>query len=172
MNINILSLINVQACLHVSGGYGSVFLNKARQVEACSLSEIVEFPLVLGRDFSGRVVAKGLGVGHDINIGDEVWGALPPHLQGCHAQFVRVNKTSVSEYADLIMCLTFILRSREVADLNMGMMVLVLKKCSSPESGPCIFTITVVRHRSKKLRYELKMVGAVGLLESGFAETM
>lgn len=122
-----------------------MFLNKARQVEACSFSEIVEFPLVLGRDFSGRVVAKGLGVGHDINIGDEVWGALPPHLQGCHAQFVRVNKTVVSEYADLNMCLTFILRSREVAGFNMGMM----KKCSSPESGPCIFTITIVKHHQK-----------------------
>lgn len=81
--------------LAMMGGYGSVLLNKARQVEACSFSDIVEFPLVLGRDFSGRVVAKGLGVRHDINIGDEVWGALPPHLQGCHAQFVRVNKTLV-----------------------------------------------------------------------------
>lgn len=128
MNVNILSLIGVQACLHVSGGYGSVFLNKARQLEACSFSEIVEFPLVLGRDFSGRVFAKGLGVGHDINIGDEVWGALPPHLQGCHAQFVRVNKTLVSEYADLIMCLTFILRNKEVANFNVGMMVLVLNQ--------------------------------------------
>ncbi|XP_021917276.1 reticulon-4-interacting protein 1 homolog, mitochondrial isoform X2 [Zootermopsis nevadensis] len=77
------------------GGYGSVFLNKARQVEACSFSEILEFPLVLGRDFAGRVVAKGLGVGHDVSIGDEVWGALPPHQQGCHAEFVRVNKSLV-----------------------------------------------------------------------------
>jgi NADPH:quinone reductase-like Zn-dependent oxidoreductase len=106
MNVNILNLINVQAYLHVSGGYGSVYLNKVRQVEACSFSEVLEFPLVLGRDFSGRVVGKGLRVGYDINIGDEVWGALPPYLQGCHAQFVRVNKTSVSEYADLIMCLS------------------------------------------------------------------
>jgi hypothetical protein len=107
-----LNLIHVQACLHVSGGYGSAFLNKARQVEACSFSEI-EFPLVLGRDFSGRVVAKGLGVGHDVNIGDEVWGALPPHLQGCHAQFVRVNKTLVSEFADVLLCLTIIFRNKE-----------------------------------------------------------
>lgn len=83
---------------HVSAGYGSVFLNKARQVETCSFSEVLEFPLVLGRDFAGRVVAKGLGVGRDVNIGDEVWGALPPHQQGCHAQFVRVNKSLVSEY--------------------------------------------------------------------------
>jgi len=58
---------------------------------------MLEFPLVLGRDFSGRVVGKGLGVGQDINIGDEVWGALPPHQQGCHAQFVRVNKSLVSQ---------------------------------------------------------------------------
>lgn len=82
-----------------------MFLNKARQIEACSVSETLEFPLVLGRDFSGRVVAKGLGVGHYVNIGDEVWGALPPHLQGCHAQYVRVNKTSVRNCILLITCL-------------------------------------------------------------------
>jgi NADPH:quinone reductase-like Zn-dependent oxidoreductase len=82
-----------------------VFLNKARQVEACSFSEILEFPLVLGRDFVGRVIAKGLGVGHDVNIGDEVWGALPPHHQGCHAQFVTVNKSLVSEHANFIIYL-------------------------------------------------------------------
>jgi len=81
--------------LAMMGGYGSVLLNKARQIEACSFSEMLEFPLVLGRDFSGRVVAKGLGVGHYVNIGDEVWGALPAHLQGCHAQYVRVNKILV-----------------------------------------------------------------------------
>jgi len=72
-----------------------VLMNKVRQIEACSFSETLEFPLVLGRDFSGRAVAKGLGVGHDVNIGDEVWGAVPAHLQGCHAQFVRVNKSLV-----------------------------------------------------------------------------
>lgn len=82
-----------------------MFLNKARQVEACSFSEILEFPLVLGRDFAGRVVAKGLGVGHDVSIGDEVWGALPPHQQGCHAEFVRVNKSLVSEHTNFIICL-------------------------------------------------------------------
>lgn len=98
VGITFWNVINMQTCFHVSGGYGSVFLNKARQVEACSCSEILEFPLVLGRDFAGRVVAKGLGVGHDVNIGDEVWGALPPHQQGCHAQFVRVNKSLVSKH--------------------------------------------------------------------------
>jgi NADPH:quinone reductase-like Zn-dependent oxidoreductase len=82
-----------------------VLLNKARQIEACTFSETLEFPLVLGRDFSGRVVAKGLGVGHYVNIGDDVWGALPAHLQGCHAQYVRVNKTLVRNCMLLMMCL-------------------------------------------------------------------
>lgn len=80
-------------------------MNKARQIQACSFSETLEFPLVLGRDFSGRVVAKGLGVGHYVNIGDEVWGALPAHLQGCHAQYVQVNKTLVRNCILLITCL-------------------------------------------------------------------
>jgi hypothetical protein len=149
MNVNILNILNVHAILNVSGGYGSVFLNKARQVEACSFSEVVEFPLVLGRDFSGRVVAKGLGVGHDINIGDEVWGALPPHQQGCHAQFVRVNKTLVSEHADFIMYLTFTKRNKGVADFNMGILVLVLKKWNSPPSRTCTFTNTIVQRQYK-----------------------
>ncbi|XP_069694032.1 reticulon-4-interacting protein 1 homolog, mitochondrial isoform X2 [Periplaneta americana] len=30
-----------------------------------------------------------------MNVGDEVWGALPPHQQGCHAQYVIVNKSLV-----------------------------------------------------------------------------
>lgn len=83
--------------LAMLAGYGSVLLNKARQVEACSLSETLEFPLVLGRDFSGQVVSKGHRVGSHVNVGDEVWGSLPPHQQGCHAQFVRVNKCMVEK---------------------------------------------------------------------------
>ncbi|KAJ9583202.1 hypothetical protein L9F63_022449 [Diploptera punctata] len=78
-------------------GYGSVLLNKARQVESCSLSETLEFPLVLGRDFCGQVVSKGHAVGSHVQVGDEVWGSLPPHQQGCHAQFVRVNKRLVEK---------------------------------------------------------------------------
>ena len=80
----------------VTAGYGSVLLNKARQVEACSLSDVLEFPLVLGRDFTGHVVSKGHGVGNHLKVGDEVWGSMPPHQQGSHAQFVKVNKCFVS----------------------------------------------------------------------------
>lgn len=83
-----------------------MLMNKIRQIEACSFSETLEFPLVLGRDFSGRVVAKGLGVGHHVNIGDEVWGALPAHMQGCHAQYVQVNKNLVRNFILLIPCIS------------------------------------------------------------------
>nr|CAD7401812.1 unnamed protein product [Timema poppensis] len=78
--------------LALARGYGSKLLGIFRQVLACNSSEIIEFPLILGRDFSGRVISKGHGVGPDLKLGDEVWGVVPPHRQGCHAERVVVNK--------------------------------------------------------------------------------
>ncbi|GLH16306.1 Uncharacterized protein GBIM_20610, partial [Gryllus bimaculatus] len=75
------------------GGYGSSLLNAIRRAKNCEFSGI-EFPLSLGRDFSGIVVAKGYQVS-GINVGDEVWGVVPPHSQGSHAGKVLVNKSLV-----------------------------------------------------------------------------
>lgn len=56
----------------------------------------IEFPLVLGRDFCGEIVQKGLGISsRDLEVGDEVWGVVPVHLQGCHADYVAVEKYCV-----------------------------------------------------------------------------
>ncbi|XP_066991829.2 reticulon-4-interacting protein 1 homolog, mitochondrial [Anabrus simplex] len=76
-------------------GYGSTILNGLRQAEACSISPIIEFPLTLGRDFSGRVIGKGHNVGNNFNIGDDVWGVLPPHRQGSHAQRVLISQSLI-----------------------------------------------------------------------------
>ncbi|XP_049808692.1 reticulon-4-interacting protein 1 homolog, mitochondrial [Schistocerca nitens] len=77
------------------GGYGAVLLNKMRQVESCDFSTpVIEFPLTLGRDFCGTVEYKGLGVRH-LSIGDEVWGVLPPHRQGSHAQRIATPSSLV-----------------------------------------------------------------------------
>ena len=51
-------------------------------------------PLVLGRGCSGVVVAKGDNV-HSFIEGDEVYAAVPYHLQGSHAQYVAVPQEAV-----------------------------------------------------------------------------
>ncbi|KAG8281610.1 Reticulon-4-interacting protein 1, mitochondrial [Homalodisca vitripennis] len=73
------------------GSYGHVLLNTIRQVEKCNMNEM-EFPLILGRDFAGEVVAKGNSVSSELMVGDVVFGVTPPHRPGCHAQYVVAHK--------------------------------------------------------------------------------
>lgn len=85
--------------LHVwSEGYGQVLLGRIRQAKKLSLCRPVEFPLTLGRDFSGVVVAKGVNVTDDLNVGDTVIGVVTPYQQGCHAQLVSVPETQVKNF--------------------------------------------------------------------------
>lgn len=72
-------------------GYGSKLLNVMRSV-AGGLSE---FPLVLGRDFSGRVAAVGGSVNR-FRVGDDVWGALPVHWSGSHSHYVVAPSYAIS----------------------------------------------------------------------------
>ncbi len=53
------------------------------------------FPLILGRECSGEVVAVGDNVSEFLP-GDKVYAAVPPYRQGCHAQLVAVNKCHVA----------------------------------------------------------------------------
>jgi len=71
-------------------GFGQVLLGAVRQAQHSSLHKSVEFPLTMGRDFCGRIVAKGVNVRGNLNIGDTVMGVVPPFHQGCHAEFVTV----------------------------------------------------------------------------------
>lgn len=87
----------------IAGGYGHVLLNTIRQVEKCSSSEI-EFPIVLGRDFAGEVVAKGNSVSSELMVGDSVFGVTPPHRPGCHAQYVIAHKDWVSLQFGIVSC--------------------------------------------------------------------
>lgn len=49
----------------------------------------MEFPLVVGRDFVGEVEAAGA---HSrLRRGQRVWGVVPPHRAGAHAQYVLVK---------------------------------------------------------------------------------
>ncbi|XP_055644316.1 reticulon-4-interacting protein 1, mitochondrial [Toxorhynchites rutilus septentrionalis] len=72
-------------------GYGASVLNTIR----CKNG--IEFPLTLGRDFCGEIVQKGLAVSsRDLDVGDEVWGVVPVHQQGCHAEYVVVDRYCLS----------------------------------------------------------------------------
>jgi len=78
-------------------GYGRVLIGRMRQLKKKSLFRPDEFPLILGRDFAGEVVAKGTGVA-DFNVGDVVMGVVAPYERGCHAEYVTVIKNQVKTY--------------------------------------------------------------------------
>lgn len=53
---------------------------------------------VLGRDFVGEVVQRGMGVkDKDVEIGTTVWGVVPVHKPGCHRDFIAINKNYISK---------------------------------------------------------------------------
>ncbi|XP_063982480.1 reticulon-4-interacting protein 1, mitochondrial [Diachasmimorpha longicaudata] len=79
------------AMLH---GYGAKVLNLMRT--ARNMKTDIEFPLTMGRDFSGVVVGKGHGIPDDnLKLGDKVWGVVPVECQGCHSTHVVVGKDLV-----------------------------------------------------------------------------
>ncbi|XP_045536103.1 reticulon-4-interacting protein 1, mitochondrial [Papilio machaon] len=67
------------------GGYGARALNALRALRGAD----VEFPLVVGRDFCGEVVAAGAG--SRLRAGRRVWGVVPPHWPGAHADYLVVK---------------------------------------------------------------------------------
>ncbi|KAI5644219.1 reticulon-4-interacting protein 1, mitochondrial [Phthorimaea operculella] len=82
------------------GGYGRTVLNTLRSLEAAAAAAgatgrgeegALEFPLVLGRDFYGEVSLAGAGAAARYPPGTRVWGVVPPHWQGSHAEYVIVK---------------------------------------------------------------------------------
>lgn len=69
------------------GGYGQRSFQILRDSN-------IEFPLILGRDFSGTVIGKGHGV-NGISIGDEVYGFIPIHKQGSLAEVALASEPYV-----------------------------------------------------------------------------
>lgn len=79
----------------IIGGYGREILGFLRNYE-------LEFPLTLGRDFSGIVIGKGHGVSNEIKVGDSVFGILPPHKQGSLAETVLCSEDTVCKKPDIV----------------------------------------------------------------------
>ncbi|XP_055381929.1 reticulon-4-interacting protein 1 homolog, mitochondrial [Condylostylus longicornis] len=67
------------------GGYGSKLINILR----CN-REGIEFPLTFGREFTGVIAQKGMGICKDLQVGDEVWGVVPIQRQGSHSEYTVV----------------------------------------------------------------------------------
>ncbi|GBP15825.1 Reticulon-4-interacting protein 1 homolog, mitochondrial [Eumeta japonica] len=74
------------------GGYGSRIFNTLRTLEGVGAKEGVEFPLVLGRDFCGVVERAGPDAVNRLSPGTLVWGVVPPHWPGAHAEYVVVKE--------------------------------------------------------------------------------
>ena len=101
--------------VEMTRGYGSQVFQTLRNIEKrklCgSLKDSIEFPLTMGRDFSGIVIETGAGV-KDIKVGDEVYGVLRFTEYGSHAEYTvaRSDLVSVninSEYLEFRQKLTY-----------------------------------------------------------------
>lgn len=78
------------------GGYGASTLRLMKQSQEKETH--LEFPITLGRDFSGVVVKTGRGIHKSqFKPGDEVWGALGPTRPGTHAQYVLGSAKEISK---------------------------------------------------------------------------
>lgn len=71
-------------------GYGETLLNVWREVE-----NVDEFPLILGRDFSGEVVKTGR-LARRYQKGDRVWGTPSVITGGAHAEFIVASQDEMS----------------------------------------------------------------------------
>ena len=75
--------------IHIRKGFGASMFTKFAHENGRSL-----FPLILGQDCSGEVVAVGDEV-IDFSPGDQVYAAISFKRQGNHAQYVAVDHREV-----------------------------------------------------------------------------
>ena len=73
-------------------GFGSVLLKSLRKFNK---SELPEFPVILGRDFSGVVVKRGAQVTR-VREGDEVWGTPAVWTRGAFAEYCCVGQDELA----------------------------------------------------------------------------
>merc|ERR1712002_62863 len=99
--------------IKIAQGYGANLLNLQRNFVYKILGSLPkmdnfgetisrpEFPLVLGRDFSGTVIDVGVGVG-DIQPGDEVYGAPNVYSNGSLTDICRVDLDHVVQKPQIL----------------------------------------------------------------------
>lgn len=75
-------------------GYGRSIFKYARRMKT-------EFPIIVGRDFSGIVLAKGPNVDESIKVGDEVYGVKSVIESGTFSEVITVNKAHVNDFKQI-----------------------------------------------------------------------
>lgn len=80
--------------VQMAAGYGRNLINLYKTLVNQEIGSS-EFPLTLGRDFSGVIVDVGSQV-KNLQIGDEVWGAIDAKRQGTHAEFCLASEKEIS----------------------------------------------------------------------------
>jgi NADPH:quinone reductase-like Zn-dependent oxidoreductase len=82
--------------IRIVDGYGSTALNAWRRLNGV-LKNGSEFPVALGRDFSGHIVETGCNVDQQkFKVGDAVWGAGGVAYTGTHAQYAAISSKEIS----------------------------------------------------------------------------
>ena len=84
-------------------GFGTVLFDQVHALKESGCSKLTydRFPLTLGRDFAGIVLATGSQVNH-VKVGDRVWGAVSPFKDGSHCDLLLTDKEEVSRMPDSI----------------------------------------------------------------------
>jgi NADPH:quinone reductase-like Zn-dependent oxidoreductase len=59
----------------------------------------LQFPYILGRDFSGLVSALGAGV-TDFKVGDPVFGVMDAGIEGCYAEKIKIAAAIIAKKPD------------------------------------------------------------------------
>jgi NADPH:quinone reductase-like Zn-dependent oxidoreductase len=121
------------------------------RVRAGLYSSQVKFPLVLGRDFSGRVAAVGDGV-TDLKIGDDVFGVLDAGREGTYCEKIAIRaaivakKPAVLSYIDAaasaLIGLTAIISVEDTLKLQRGETILI----QGGAGGVASFAIQLAKH--------------------------
>src|SRR3954470_1823817 len=85
------------------GGVGDVLcasVNAADyKVRLGSYDSKMQFPYILGRDFSGVVSALGSGV-TDFRVGDAVFGVMDAGIEGCYAEKIKIAAAVIAKKPD------------------------------------------------------------------------
>lgn len=91
--------------IEIANGFGSTGLGAARLLRQLTIDcedriTFDKFPIVLGRDFSGTIVAKGNDV-DNFKTGQDVIGVIPPEMtEGSHATHIVCDTCRITEKPD------------------------------------------------------------------------
>src|SRR5438067_3875893 len=121
------------------------------KVRLGSYDSKMQFPYILGRDFSGLVSALGAGV-TDFKIGDAVFGVMDAGIEGCYAEKVKIAAALVAKKPDnlghaeaaamALTSLTAIWALEDTAQLKKGETVLI----QGGAGGVAGFAIQLAKH--------------------------